>query len=319
MGLIVLFSGQGHQGAEHLARLATLASPDLAAALAAALPGTGAGEPGGADLAALPPAAFTANRVAQPLLCAYQLALWRQLAPRLPAPTLVAGYSLGEMAAAAVAGLYPPSTAVALCATRARLMDACLGEPAGLLAVLGLAEHQLRALAAACGAVVAIRNGPRHAVVGGPQAALAQLAEAALASGATRVVPLAVHVPSHTPLLRPAAEALAAELGARVPSAPDAAPGFPLPVPLASGIDGRLLRRADEARAALAAQVATPLDWAACMETVREARPAAVLEIGPGNALARLLGDTAPELAVRACDDFRSLAAVVDWLHARGC
>lgn len=312
MRLIVLFSGQGSQTADHVARLPLLACADLAAALRAALPA----EFANADLATLPADVLTANRVAQPLLCAYQLALWQQLAPLVPAPLLVAGYSLGEMAAAAVAGLFPPAVAVAHCAARARLMDACLTEPAGLLAVLGLPDKLLQDLAAACGAAVAIRNGARHAVVGGSRPALLQLAERALASGATRVVPLAVGVPSHTPALRPAAAGLASELAHGLPVA-GADHEAPLAVPLASAIDGRYLRRRGEARAALAAQVATPLDWAACMETLAEARPDAVLEIGPGNALARLLAEAAPDLPVRACDDFRSLPAVAAWLRSQ--
>lgn len=306
MRLIVLFSGQGNQTTEHVQRLGELATPVLLEALAAALP-----EPlTYADLAHLPAAALSANRLAQPLLCAYQLAMWQQLAPLLPVPSLVAGYSLGEMAAAAVSGLFSPPEAIALCARRARLMDSCLSEPAGLLAVIGLPDQVLARLCESSGVTVAIRNGQGHVVLGGRQRALAQFAERALAAGATRVVPLAVSVPSHTAALRPAAAAMAGELAVL----PAVKRQGRLAVPLASGINGRLLRRCGEAAEALAAQIATPLDWAACMEAVIEARPDAVLEIGPGNALARMLAEAAPGLPVRSGDDFRSLPAIVEWL-----
>jgi [acyl-carrier-protein] S-malonyltransferase len=135
---------------------------------------------------------------------------------------------------------------------------------------------------------------------------LATLEHALPAHGARRCVRLAVRTPSHTPLLAsaqaPLAEALAPWASGR------------LAVPVVSGIDGRAHRDAGEAVHALAAQVARPVAWSTCMDTLLEYAPDAALEIGPGNALARMLGERAPDLAVRSIDDFSSDDAVLEWL-----
>ena len=78
---------------------------------------------------------------------------------------------------------------------------------------------------------------------------------------------------------------------------------------------GRQLGRIADAVRALTAQVAQTIDWSTCMDTVLEYAPDAVLEIGPCNALARMLAERAPELPVRAVDDFSGDTAVVDWLE----
>ena len=69
---------------------------------------------------------------------------------------------------------------------------------------------------------------------------------------------------------------------------------------------------------ALARQISTPLDWDACLGAVLEMQPDAVLEIGPGNALARMWAERAPQVPVRASDDFRSVEGIAAWVKARG-
>jgi len=89
-----------------------------------------------------------------------------------------------------------------------------------------------------------------------------------------------------------------------------------LSFPVLSAIDATAARTASSALDALARQISTPLNWASCLQTVREMQPDAVLEIGPGNALARLFSELAPEIPVRATDDFRSCEGIVRWLEA---
>lgn len=301
MRLAILFSGQGGQRPEHATMLRRELPPELAPALAAALPGGWEeGEPTEAQLAE--------NRFAQPFLFALAMARWRRLEKELPRPVCAAGYSLGEMAAACAAGAFAPDAGLALCAERARLMDAAAGGPSGMVAILGLEDAAVERIAASCGLAVAIRNGPRHVVLAGPAAGIPEAEARAAAQGATRTVRLPVTTPSHTPALAPAAAAFARRL--------EGLPDGPLAFPVLSAIDGSAARGRSQALAALARQICTPLDWAACLATVVEMQPDAVLEIGPGNALTRLLAELAPALPARAWDDFRTPAGILAWVRS---
>jgi [acyl-carrier-protein] S-malonyltransferase len=302
MRLAILFSGQGNQQPEHLARLRASVSPALGAQLATSMPSIWHG----GDVVA---SDLQANCIAQPLIFALQMNLWQQLQPHLPRPVCVAGYSLGEMAACAAAGAFSAESGVAWCAERARLMDACVSGPAGLLAVLGLRAEAVEAIAVACGLAVAIRNGPDHFVLGGLAAGLVQAGMLAEAQGASRVVRLGVATPSHTPLLAQATEGFALRLRA--------CSSARLAFPVLSAINGRSPRRAADALDALARQISTPLDWDACLRAVLEMQPDAVLEIGPGNALARMWGERGSGVPVRASDDFRSVEGMIAWVQAR--
>jgi [acyl-carrier-protein] S-malonyltransferase len=300
MRLAILFSGQGGQRLEHWQQLAGHADGELRAALVERLPPL-------ADPAFVPDADFlAANAVAQPLIVGQQLLLWSALRERLPRPICAAGYSLGELTACAAAGVLTPAAAVALAGIRARLMDAAA--TGGMLAVLGLDEALVSELAAAHGLAVAIRNAPRHVVLAGPADGLTPATEALAAAGASRLVPLAVRTPSHTPLLTSAAAAFRERLA----DLPDKRLSFPV----LSAIDASPARTVSAAVEALAKQISTPLDWAACLEAIVELQPDAVLEIGPGNALAKLFGELAPAIPVRASDDFRSLDGIVRWLES---
>ena len=187
------------------------------------------------------------NAQAQPLLCAATLAQWQGLRDNVPTPTLAAGYSIGELAAHAIAGSFDAATCLALAAQRAQLMDGASPADAGLQAVLGLERHVLQPLCDLHGAYVAIANGQDHFIVGGTHAALQRLAGAARAQGAG-IRPLAVHVPAHTPLLAAAVAPFAAALDASPLQAPR--------LPLLAGIDARPVRDRATVVHTLSAQLA---------------------------------------------------------------
>lgn len=298
---VALFSGQGGQRIAHAHAMAQHLPAPLRAAWEGAL--ARADAPG----TALDDAQLARNRVAQPTLAAWQVHAWAQVAAALPPPVLVAGYSVGEVAACNAAGGYADTTAIDVAATRAAIMDEVQAGPSGLAAVLGLAEDAVRTLAGAQGVAIAIRNGPRHFIVGGGNAALDAFLTSAPPAGAVRVQRLCVSTPAHTAALAAAVPRFAAAL-AQVMT-----PGR-LAVPMASAIDGATLRTGADAAAALARQLATPLDWAACMDVVAERAPDAVLEIGPGDALARMFAEAQPAIPVRALDAFRSTAAAAEWV-----
>lgn len=303
MRLALLFSGQGGQRPEHWQQVQAGATGELGVALSRVL--LGIADP----TVAVDPEKLVKNSIAQPLIFAQQMLLWGQLQARLPRPVCAAGYSLGEMAACSAAGAFTAVDGIALCAARAEAMDRAVAGEHGMLAVLGLDETLVAALAEEAGLGVAIRNAPQHLVVAGPRAGIVAVASKFEAAGASRLVHLAVRTPSHTPLLSTAAVDFKKWL--------DLLPERRLSFPVLSAIDATAARTARSALEALARQICTPLDWAACLQTVVEMQPDAVLEIGPGNALTRLFSELAPSIPARACDDFRTLDGIVAWVQ--GC
>lgn len=250
-----------------------------------------------------------ANAWAQPALVALAGASWAVLEPELPPPALFAGYSVGELSAWSCAGAWDAATSAHVAATRARLMDEASPPECGMLAVRGLPLRALAAPDAAPGLHVAIVNDEDdHVVLAGPAAAIAPAEERLRARGAT-LRRLDVPVPSHTPLLAPAAGRFADFLAGLPAHAPRA--------PVLRGIDGRRSFAAPAGLAALARAIAEPVRWSDCMRELTESGVRVVLELGPGRSLARLIADSQPAISVRSVADFRSWQGVVDWVQAR--
>lgn len=253
------------------------------------------------------PAWAERNDNAQTLLTGLALAAWGQLAPLLAPPAAVAGYSVGELAAFSAAGVIDPDAAAALAPQRAEAMDRCAARvPGGLLAVTGLPEQKLEQLRVEAGLELAIRNGNASVILGGPMAALndAERIAGALGAQCTR---LRVNVASHTPWMREAAASISRTL-AQMP--------FDAPRVVLFSNAGDRIRDAQSARIALAAQIARTVRWDECMENVMARQVRCVLEIGPGQALARMWNQRYPTVPARACDEFRSAAAITAWLNS---
>jgi len=245
------------------------------------------------------------NRVAQPLLCAVQAATWAALAPQLPAPRVFAGYSVGELAAYGCAGALPVSQLASLARHRALLMDAASVAPSGLVAVRGLGRPRVEALCHRFGTEIAIVVGIDRFVIGGASDSLTALREAVSSTGAV-LSPLPVDVAAHTSVLAPAGSAFRQELAASAITAPT--------VPVLAGVDGMPVHTRDGAIEALSRQIHTTIDWATCLQTLTELGCTALLELGPGSALARLARDALPHLPARSVADFRSLGGVAAWV-----
>lgn len=298
MRLALLFSGQGQQTPEHLAFLRENADLDVSAALSKALRGTWTEAAQAADL--------STNVIAQPMIFGFEMAWWEMLRPSLPTPICAAGYSLGEMAACAAAGLFTAKAGVTLCHERACLMDSNTPGSVSMLAVLGIHEAQVAAIAVQHRLEIAIRNSPTHFVVTGATAAIQAAINTFEASGASKLTPIAVRTPSHTPVLKAASEGFMACLQPYLQGN--------LMFPVISAVTGKMAYTADAAGAALAAQISSMLHWDDALETLVEMRPDAVLEIGPGNALTKMLADVAPSIPARSVCDFKTARGVLDWL-----
>jgi len=249
-----------------------------------------------------------ANKAGQILCCTQAMAVWAVLRS-VAEPAVVAGYSVGELAAWGVAGLFDAAAVLGLAAERAAAMDAAAPNTSGLAAVRGLTRPVLDAICRRHGAHVAIVNGKDQIVVGGTKQALTAVLGDALAQGAAHTTELAVAVPSHTPLLAEASETFRLALARAHPRA-EALAG----TRLLSGIDGRAVFDTGEGLDKLARQVSETVNWAACMEACQEAGVDKVLELGPGSALARMMRVTLPDADVHGLAEFRSVDGVKHWL-----
>lgn len=274
------------------------------------------------------------NAHAQYLLTGLALAAWAELSPLLPPPAIVAGYSVGEIAAFSAAGVFGPDTALALVARRAACMDDAAARAqvqTGLLAVSG-APSAIDALRQRFDLDLAIRNAADSVVLGGPRGALDTAAEVAMVQG-LRCTPLNVALASHTRWMQPAAAAFADHLAAAFlnrsenRSEKGSGSGFTngfaedfanqaMALPqrmLVSNVRGRI-KTVDQAREALAAQINSTVRWDECMDVLAAQQVRAVLEIGPGQALCRLWQQAHADVPARSADEFRSAAAVAAWL-----
>jgi [acyl-carrier-protein] S-malonyltransferase len=249
----------------------------------------------------------TRNDVAQTLLTGSSLAAWARLQPLLPPPGAIAGYSVGELAAFCAAGVFDAGVALQLARQRAALMDDCVRDvDTGLLSVSAATPELIDTLCRRFGLAVAIRIGVGRCIVGGLRAALIAAESTAVESGASCTM-LAVPLASHTPWMLQGVASFADVLEAVQFGAPRA--------PLVCNRVGHALQRPAELRHALSSQVASPVLWDRCMDTVAERGVRCVLEVGPGTVLSRMWKLRFPEIPARAVEEFQQPSGAADWVH----
>ena len=300
MRLAIVFSGQGQQSAEHFQTLQAMVSPETAAQLSKQLPDVW-------HNAAVHCETLGQNKIAQPFIFAFQLQWWHELQALLPRPICAAGYSLGELAACSAAGAFDMQQGITLAAQRAACMDDCIQTPAGLMAIMGLPLQDIEKITTSSNTHLAIINPEQHYVIGGLEQDLQHAGQLAHEQGAMRVVRLSVQTPSHTALLQAATPAFARHLAPFHNKAP-------LTFKVLSAMDGRAAMLAAQALDALADQICHAMDWVACLQAIRELQPDAVLEIGPGRAMARMWNASYPDIPARSSDDFRTPAGIQKWV-----
>lgn len=226
----------------------------------------------------------------QPLLIAAALLA----ADHLPVAdvSVVAGHSVGELGAAALAEVFTPETAIALAGVRGREMAAaCALEPTGMAAVLGGEEAEILAALDKHGLYPANRNGAGQIVVAGLIDNLEKFA--AEPPARTRVITLQVAGAFHTPYMAPAEQALTAVAGGINPAHPSRL--------LLSNADGAAVTDGPELLSRLVRQVTAPVRWDLCMHTLADLGVTAVIELPPAGTLAGLVkrelkGDKLPEI-----------------------
>lgn len=227
-------------------------------------------------------------------------------------PTVVAGHSLGQLAAVTVAGSLELEEAVSLVARRGRLLAAaCRRRPGGMIAVRGAARAVESALADAGvrGLVVANVNCPAETVLSGESAALRAglraLREARLAAS-----PLAVDGPFHSEAMAPAEESFRRDL--------DAAGWQDPACPVVSSRDGRRLESAAAVHDELIGHIVRPVLWDRAMETLAAAGVEHWIEVGPGKTLTGLVARRDRHAARYVSSRARDLAATCQALGRAG-
>ncbi|HNM86248.1 MAG: ACP S-malonyltransferase [Mycobacterium sp.] len=239
----------------------------------------------GLDLARLGTTAeadeITDTAVTQPLVVAATLLAHRELQARGllgNANLIVAGHSVGEIAAYAIAGVISPDDAIALAATRgAEMAKACAVEPTGMSAVLGGDENEVLKALADLDLIPANRNAAGQIVAAGRLDALAKLAENP--PERARVRQLATAGAFHTQYMAPASDGYAAAAAKVATAEPNAG------VTLLSNADGRPVASAADAMTKLVAQMTSPVRWDLCTAGMRDAGVAAIVEFPPAGAL----------------------------------
>lgn len=281
--LAFVFPGQGSQSVGMMAELG-----DLHAQVRETF--VEASDGAGVDLWALsrggPEAMLNRTEYTQPALLAASVAIWRlwQHTGGVT-PAQLAGHSLGEYSALVAAGTIALRDAAHLVRIRGQAMQEASPEGVGAMAaVLGaddfLVEEVCQKVSGEHVVAPANYNSPGQIVIGGHavavDAAIAMLAE----RGVRKTVKLAVSVPSHTPLMREAANRLAAAMSAYEWHAPT--------IPVVQNVDGRVQVGIDAIRDALVRQLYLPVRWTNCVQALVAGGATRIAECGPGKVLTGL-------------------------------
>lgn len=222
---------------------------------------------------------ITDTSVTQPLVVAATLLAHLEMTKRdllAGADTVVAGHSVGEIAAYAIAGVLSADDAVSLAATRgSEMAKACAVEPTGMAAVLGGDETEVLARLDALDLVPANRNAAGQIVAAGAVSALDKLVEDPPAKA--RVRKLATAGAFHTHFMASALDGYSAAADAVTASEPTTS--------LLSNADGQPVGSAADAIAKLVAQLTQPVRWDLCTETMRQREVTAIIEFPPAGTL----------------------------------
>lgn len=232
--------------------------------------------------------------VTQPLIVALSLIGLEELRRRfaIPEGTPVAGHSVGELTAAAAAGVLSFDDAVQLAAIRGREMAAACGlEPTGMSAVVGGDSAEVRKHLEQLGLDAANHNGAGQVVAAGHRSALEELGTEPPTG--TRVRPLPVAGAFHTRFMAPARANLDKHASAIERTAPT--------MPLLSNADGTVVTDPDEVLHRMVDQITKPVRWDACMATLAELGIDAAVELPPAGALVGMLRREIKGIKTIAC------------------
>ena len=249
----------------------------------------------------------------QPALLTASVAVYRVWQQKYPAlkPEVMAGHSLGEYSALVCAGVLDFQDAVKLVELRGKLMQQAVPEGTGAMyAIIGLDND---AIINACkqaeqGEVVSAVNfnSPGQVVIAGAKAAVERAAALCKEVGAKRALPLAVSVPSHCALMKPAADQLSVSLESITLKAPVVA--------VLNNVDVKAETDAVAIRNALVRQLYSPVRWTETVEKMAQNGVEVLVEVGPGKVLNGLTKRIVDSLQAVSVNDVKSLDSVEEVL-----
>ena len=249
----------------------------------------------------------------QPALLTASVAVYRVWQQKYPAlkPEVMAGHSLGEYSALVCAGVLDFQDAVKLVELRGKLMQQAVPEGTGAMyAIIGLDND---AIINACkqaeqGEVVSAVNfdSPGQVVIAGAKAAVERAAALCKEVGAKRALPLAVSVPSHCALMKPAADQLSVSLESITLKEAG--------VSVLNNVDVKNEIEADAIRNALVRQLYSPVRWTEIVEKMAQNGVEVLVEVGPGKVLNGLTKRIVDSLQAVSVNDVKSLDSVEEVL-----
>ncbi len=303
--LAFVFPGQGSQSLGMLAELSEL-HPIIRETFVEASDGAGT------DLWALsqggPEEMLNRTEYTQPALLAAGIAVWRAWSQQGGVqPALLAGHSLGEYTALVAAGALSLHDGAHLVRVRGQLMQEAAPEGVGAMAaVLGADDALVAEICEQASdthvVVPANFNSPGQIVIGGDTAAVDRAIALLTERGVRKVVKLAVSVPSHTPLMREAANRLASTMAGMHWNVPS--------LPVVQNVDAKAHDGVDAIRDALVRQLYLPVQWTSCVQALAGQGAVRVAECGPGKVLTGLVKRIDKAL------DARTLAVPADFQTA---
>ncbi len=236
--------------------------------------------------------------------------IWQQKYPELK-PEVMAGHSLGEYSALVCAGVLDFQDAVKLVELRGKLMQQAVPEGTGAMyAIIGLDND---AIINACkqaeqGEVVSAVNfnSPGQVVIAGAKAAVERAATLCKEAGAKRALPLAVSVPSHCALMKPAADQLSVSLESITLKEAG--------VSVLNNVDVKNEIEADAIRNALVRQLYSPVRWTETVEKMAQNGVEVLVEVGPGKVLNGLTKRIVDSLQAVSVNDVKSLDSIEEVL-----
>jgi [acyl-carrier-protein] S-malonyltransferase len=252
----------------------------------------------------------------QPAIFVTSLATMRVLeaegklqSPVAVAPAMVAGHSLGELTALVAAGAMEFADGLRLVWERGRLMKLA-GErnPGGMAAVLKMDDAQVekacKQASEQTGKAVQIANynSPGQVVISGDKEALSQAVELLRERGGRRIIPLAVSIAAHSPLMATVVQ----EYRAAVDATPLQMPS----VPVVANISARPLLSVDEIRDELAGQLTWPVRWTSSVQWMSEQGVTHFVEVGPKDVLSKLVKRINPAARVLSVGDVTSIGVL---------
>lgn len=251
------------------------------------------------------------TEITQPVMLAADIAVMRVMAQQcMLTPFVYAGHSLGEYAALVAAEALDFEDAIKLVSKRGQLMQSCVPEGEGAMAaIIGLADEPIINICAQVSeetnsVVEAVNfNSPGQVVIAGATAAVNTAIDRLKEEGAKRALPLPVSVPSHSSMMKPAADELAIFLKDININTPK--------VQVIHNADAKSHDEPDDIRDALAKQLYNPVRWTQTIQIIGDGADV-IVECGPGKVLGGLTRRINKEVASASLDNMASMQKFLD-------